>query len=74
MPGSAILSTTYTKLDLIKGDSGGPLVIFDRVKQVWRLQGVTSWGTGCGRPRYPGVYARVAAFNDFILQTISANE
>lgn len=56
----------------IQGDSGGPLVTFDQQKQVWRLQGLTSFGNpGCIPPN---VYTRVAAFNDFILQTIVAND
>jgi secreted trypsin-like serine protease len=34
--------------------------------------GVVSWGSGCGSTT-PGVYARVAAFKDWIAATIAKN-
>ena len=44
--------------DACGGDSGGPYVVDGR------LVGIVSYGTGCGRPGYPGVYTKLSAYAD----------
>lgn len=58
--------------DTCQGDSGGPLVV--PAGSGWRLAGVTSFGSGCARPDYYGVYTRVSRYVDWIDGYLAAAE
>ncbi|KAJ9582576.1 hypothetical protein L9F63_023082, partial [Diploptera punctata] len=47
-------------IDSCKGDSGGPL------QCEGLLVGIVSWGDGCGKPYFPGVYTEVSHHYDWI--------
>jgi secreted trypsin-like serine protease len=51
-------------VDACQGDSGGPLVKY--VNGGYVEVGIVSYGIGCGRAGYPGVYAEVQSFADEI--------
>ncbi|CAH1375366.1 unnamed protein product [Tenebrio molitor] len=51
-------------VDTCPGDSGGPLVVNNS------LVGITSFGFGCGDPKFPGVYVNAKVLSNFIRPTI----
>ena len=59
-------------LDTCSGDSGGPYLDYESSDdESSPLQlGIVSWGVGCGRDGYPGVYVELAAYSEWIIRTM----
>jgi secreted trypsin-like serine protease len=52
-------------VDTCQGDSGGPMIGRDATG-AWVQVGIVSWGLGCARDGYPGVYLQISTFRDDI--------
>ena len=56
--------------DACQGDSGGPIVELNSQGSSARLLGIISWGKGCGRANYYGVYTKISAVEAWISETV----
>jgi secreted trypsin-like serine protease len=63
---------TQGGVDTCQGDSGGPMTKVDS-SGVVREVGIVSYGNGCARPNFPGVYGEVQSFSADITARISAS-
>lgn len=50
--------------DSCQGDSGGPLLL--QLNNKWVTIGIVSFGYGCAKPGFPGIYTRVTTFLPWI--------
>ena len=58
------------KTDSCAADSGGPMICKDPDTNEYVLSGIVSWGLGCAKKQYPGVYSNVAYFKYWIQEQV----
>lgn len=56
--------------DTCDGDSGNPLMKI--ATNTWVVEGIVSFGLGCGLEGFPAVYTKVSNYEDWILKNIRA--
>ncbi|XP_069735534.1 transmembrane protease serine 12-like [Phaenicophaeus curvirostris] len=61
-------------IDSCQGDSGGPLACYHPCTKRYYLIGITSFGVGCGRPTFPGIYVRLSQYLQWIESELLRNK
>lgn len=56
--------------DTCDGDSGGPLMKL--MDNFWVIEGIVSFGRGCGLEGWPALYTRVSSFEQWIRSNVKA--
>ncbi|XP_049638924.1 transmembrane protease serine 12 [Suncus etruscus] len=59
------------KYDTCRGDSGGPLMCYFQEHEQFFVMGITSYGHGCGRQNFPGVYSAPFFYQNWLIQQLS---
>ena len=72
--GTTILYSHLKLIEILLGDSGGPQIWRNDSDDPYTQIGIVSWGQGCARRGYPGVYTRLGRYIDWIIQTVSDND
>ncbi|XP_071465381.1 transmembrane protease serine 12 [Marmota flaviventris] len=57
--------------DTCRGDSGGPLMCYLPEHKQFFVMGITSYGHGCGRKHFPGVYSGPSFFQKWLTDHFS---
>ena len=58
-------------VDSCQGDSGGTILV--PFGTVWMATGVVSWGRGCARAGYPGVYSRLETLSEAVIERLESD-
>lgn len=58
--------------DTCQGDSGGPLV--EWIDGIPILRGITSYGNGCARPTFYGIYTDISVYVAWVMQVTGLSE
>lgn len=67
---SQICAGGFNGKDSCSGDSGGPLMMTPN-GTVWYASGIVSYGLGCGREGWPGVYTNIPSYSNWIRMEIN---
>ncbi|XP_058529560.1 transmembrane protease serine 12 [Ochotona princeps] len=57
--------------DTCRGDSGGPLMCYLPEYKRFFMMGITSYGNGCGRKNFPGIYSGPSFFQEWLTEHFS---